>query len=78
MTYLLFVLFYRLLIRRPRFTLVIETAGTQYAALSGTDHNEIHRIKGEIVSAIEDPPAHERIVQVSGDLVIGEKVGGNK
>lgn len=76
--YLLLVVVYRLLFRRPRYTLVIETAGTQYAALSGTDREEIHRIKGEIVDAIEDPPSQERIVQVRGDLVIGDKVGRDK
>ncbi|ETK33121.1 DUF6232 family protein [Microbispora sp. ATCC PTA-5024] len=76
--YLLLVLLHRLLVRRSRYALMIETAGTQYAALSGTDRNEIHRIKGEIVRAIEDPPAHDRVVQVHGDLVIGEKVGRDK
>ncbi|GAA0390713.1 hypothetical protein GCM10009530_47430 [Microbispora corallina] len=76
--YLLLVLLHRLLVRRSRYALMIETAGTQYAALSGTDENEIHRIKGEIVRAIEDPPAHDRVVQVHGDLVIGEKVGRDK
>ena len=73
--YLLFVLFYRLLIRQARYALVIETAGTQYTALTGTDYHEIHRIEGEIVAAIEDPPSHERIVHISGDVVIGDKVG---
>ncbi|WP_370021366.1 DUF6232 family protein [Planotetraspora sp. GP83] len=77
-TYLLFVLLYRLLIRRTRYALVIETAGTQFAALSGTAQDEIHRIEGEIVSAIEDPPSHERVLHVSGDLVIGEKIGRDK
>jgi len=73
--YLLFVLFYRLLIRQPRYALVIETAGTQYTALTGTDRDEIRRIEGEIVAAIEDPPSHERVVHVSGDVVFGDKVG---
>jgi hypothetical protein len=78
MTYLLCVLLYRLLIRRPNYALVLETAGTQYTALQGTDDHEIHRIEGEIVNAIEDPPLHERILHVSGDLVIGDKVGRDK
>ncbi|MEW9533855.1 DUF6232 family protein [Microbispora sp. NPDC049125] len=76
--WLMAVLLYRLLIRRPRYALVVETAGTQYTALSGTDRAEIHRIEGEIVDAIEDPPSHERIVQISGDLVMGDKVGRDK
>ncbi|MEO3855356.1 DUF6232 family protein [Acrocarpospora sp. B8E8] len=76
--YLLVVLVYRLLFRRPRYALTIETAGTQFTALSGTDRDEIHRIKGEIVDAIEDPPTQERIVQVRGDLVMGDKVGRDK
>ncbi|MFI6921837.1 DUF6232 family protein [Nonomuraea spiralis] len=78
LAYLLFVLFYRLLVRRTRYALVIETAGTQYTALSGTDNHEIHRIKGEIVGAIEDPPSGDRIIQVHGDLVAGDKVGGDQ
>lgn len=78
MAYLLLVLFYRLRIRRSRYALVIETAGTQCTALSGTDRDEIHRIEDEIVNAIEDPPDHERIVHVGGDLVIGDKVGRDK
>jgi len=72
------VLFYRLLIRRPRYALVIETAGTQYTALTGTDYYEINRITGEIVAAIEDPPFHERIVHINGDVVMGDKVGRDK
>jgi hypothetical protein len=76
--YLLVVLFYRLLVRRPRYKLTLETAGTQYTALTGTDRHEIHEIAGEIVAAIEDPPSRERIVQVSGDVVMGDKVGRDK
>lgn len=71
--YLLGVLFFRLLIRRKRYVLMIETAGTQYAALSGTDREELQRIKGEIVDAIEDPPSEERVIQVHGDVVLGDK-----
>ncbi|MCF3135069.1 DUF6232 family protein [Streptomyces olivochromogenes] len=76
--YLVCVLLYRLLIRRTRYALLIETAGTQYTALSGTDHGEIHRIQAEIVAAIEDPPSTERILHVRGDLVMGDKVGRDK
>jgi hypothetical protein len=76
--YLLVLMLYRLLIRQRRYTLVLETAGTQYTALSGTDHREISRIKGEIVQAIEDPPQQDRIVHLSGDIVLGDKVGGDK
>jgi hypothetical protein len=76
--YLLLLFLYRLIFRRPRYALVIETAGTQFTALSGTARDEIHRIKGEIVDAIEDPPDQERIVQVGGDLVLGDKVGRDK
>jgi hypothetical protein len=78
LAWLLFVLFYRLLMRRQSYALIIETAGTQYAALTGTDRDEIHRIESEIIDAIEDPPVHERIVQVSGDVVFGDKVGKDK
>ncbi|WP_030946980.1 DUF6232 family protein [Streptomyces sp. NRRL S-646] len=76
--YLLGVLLYRLLFRRKRYALLIETAGTQYTALSGTARNEIHRIQAELVAAIEDPPSTERILHVGGDLVVGDKFGGDK
>ncbi|MEV1172890.1 DUF6232 family protein [Nonomuraea sp. NPDC049784] len=72
MTYLLIVLFYRL-IRKKRYALVIETAGTQYTALSGTDSSELHRIKDRIVDAIEDPPSNEQTIHVSGDVVMGDQ-----
>jgi hypothetical protein len=75
---LLIVLFYRLFFRQPLYALVIETAGTQYTALSGTDRNEIHRIEGVIVAAIEDPPSQEQIVFVNGDVVRGDKIGRDK
>ena len=71
--YLLVLLGYRVLVRKPRYALVLETAGTQYTALTGTDHHEIQRIKNEIVAAIEDPPATERIVHIAGDVVMGDQ-----
>ena len=75
---LLLVLLYRLLMRRPRYALVLETAGTQYTALTGTNRQEIERITHEIVAAIANPPSYERILQLSGDVVIGDKVGRDK
>lgn len=66
------------LFRRRQYALIIETAGAQYTALTGPDVTEIDRIMGEIVSAIEDPPDSERILQVSGDIVFGDKVDGSK
>jgi hypothetical protein len=73
MAYLLFVLFYRLLIRKKRYALVIETAGTQTTALSGTDSSEIHRIKDRIVAAIEDPPMVPQRIEINGDFVMGDQ-----
>lgn len=75
---LLLVLFYRLLMRRPRYALVLETAGTQYTALTGTNRHEVERITHEIVAAIANPPSYERILHLSGDVVIGDKVGRDK
>lgn len=69
----LLVLLYRLLLRRTRYALLVETSGTQYTALSGTDLREVHRIEGVIIAAIEDPPANEISVQVHGDLVMGDQ-----
>ncbi|GAA4052924.1 DUF6232 family protein [Streptomyces shaanxiensis] len=73
--YWLVILLYRIFFRRRRYALVIETAGTQYTALSGTDYPEIHRIRNVIVGAIENPPAQATSVQVHGDVVMGDKVG---
>ncbi|MFF8846264.1 DUF6232 family protein [Streptomyces sp. NPDC015127] len=78
LAYLFCLLFYRIVLRPRRYMLVIETAGTQYTAMSGTAYDEIERIKGEIVDAIENPPQQERIVQVRGDLVMGDKIGRDK
>ena len=72
------VLIYRLRFRQSRYALVIETAGAQYAALSGFDIEEIQRITNEIVSAIEEPPQTEQIVHTSGDIVFGDKILGDK
>ncbi|MEV0791917.1 DUF6232 family protein [Kribbella sp. NPDC050459] len=73
--YLLLVLFYRLFIRKQRYALILETAGTQYTALSGTDPHEITRIKNVIVDAIENPPESVRNVSINGDVVVGNKAG---
>lgn len=70
---LLAFLLYRLFFQRSRYALMIETSGTQYTALMGTDPNEIHRIKGIIVNAIEDPPIEAVHVDVRGDVVMGDK-----
>ncbi|MEU6258709.1 DUF6232 family protein [Streptomyces sp. NPDC047043] len=75
MTFHLAVFLYRLLFRKRRYALVIETAGTQYTALTGTDFTEIQRIKSIIVDAIENPPFQAMHVQVRGDVVMGDKVG---
>ncbi|MFI7412194.1 DUF6232 family protein [Streptomyces sp. NPDC049627] len=71
--YWLVVLLYRLFIRRRHYALVIETAGTQYTALSGSDYAEIHRIRNVIVGAIENPPDQATSVQVHGDVVMGDQ-----
>ncbi|WP_066360994.1 DUF6232 family protein [Herbidospora mongoliensis] len=78
LTWLLLVLLYRLVLRRTKYALMIETAGTQFTALSGTDLDEIHRIEGLVVGAIEDPPDHEQVIHVHGDLVAGDKIGRDK
>jgi hypothetical protein len=71
--YLLLVLFYRINIRKQYYAMIIETAGTQDTALTGTNRDEIHRIESEIVAAIEDPPSQERVLHISGDVVLGGK-----
>lgn len=71
--YLVLLFLYRALLRRKHYALLLETAGTQYTALSGTDVRELHRIEGEIVGSIENPPTQERVVHVHGDLVVGKQ-----
>jgi hypothetical protein len=73
--FMLCVFLYRLVFRRRRYALMLETAGTQYTALSGTDLGEIRRIESVIVGAIENPPEREHVVQIHGDLVMGNKEG---
>ncbi|MDQ2792356.1 MAG: DUF6232 family protein [Actinomycetota bacterium] len=72
------VVLWRLVMRERRFVLLIETAGSQIAALAGKDEPEIRRIEDAVVEAIENPPDQERILQVSGDIVLGDKIGRDK
>lgn len=62
--YLLGVFLYRLLIRKPRYKLTIETSGNQYTALIGTDRAEIKRVANGIVGAIDNPPVQDRIIEI--------------
>ncbi|WP_062431075.1 DUF6232 family protein [Herbidospora daliensis] len=62
---------YRLIFRRTRYSLVIETAGTQYTALWGTDLDELRHIEGLIVAAIEDPPATEERYTFNNAFYVG-------
>ncbi|MFD4673234.1 DUF6232 family protein [Lentzea sp. NPDC058450] len=71
--YLVLAFLYRVLFRRKHYALLLETAGTQYTALSGTDLPELRRIEAEIVGAIEKPPTREHVVEVHGDLVLGNQ-----
>ena len=71
------VLTYRLL-KPTDYGLIIETAGAQSAALYGRDLNEIVRIKGEIVSRIENPPISTEKIEIHGDLYAGDNYTFNK
>ncbi|TKK86838.1 hypothetical protein FDA94_20480 [Herbidospora galbida] len=62
---------YRLIFRRNRYSLMIETAGTQYTALWGTDLAEIRHIEGLIVDAIEDPPPTEKSYTFNSPVYVG-------
>jgi hypothetical protein len=62
---LLFVIMLFRLVKRPLYALTIETAGTQYTALSSYDRNAIHMLENEVVAAIENPPERERILQIN-------------
>lgn len=71
--YLVLLFVHRLLFRRKHYALLLETAGTQYTALSGTDQAELHRIETTIVGAIEDPPSREQVVHVHGNVAFGNQ-----
>lgn len=58
---------------RSRYALIIETAGTEFTALTGRDPHELERIKREITHALENPPNSERVLHAGGDIVIGDQ-----
>lgn len=58
---------------RSRYALIIETSGTEFIALSGRDPHELERIQREITYAIENPPDSEKVLHMSGDIVIGNQ-----
>ncbi len=68
----------RLLNRQRRFVLFIETTGAQTTALAGKAEREIREIEQAVVAAIENPPAQEQVLRVSGDIVMGDKIGRDK
>lgn len=72
------VVLYRLVTRQRRFVLFIETTGGQMATLAGKVEPEIRKIEYAVVEAIENPPNQERVMQVSGDIVMGDKIGRDK
>jgi hypothetical protein len=49
----------------PLYALVLETTGNPVTALVSPDHQELERISGIIVEAIEHPPTSERVVQIN-------------
>jgi hypothetical protein len=75
MAYLLYVLFYRLLIRRPYYALTIEAAGSQSTMLLGHVSAEIHRIQTIIVDAIENPPPRGKSSRSPGMSCSGTRSG---
>lgn len=74
--YLLIVFVHRML-RRPIYSLAIETAGTQFTLLSSHDLGTVRMIEREVVNAIENPPNYEKVFQV-GDIILGDKIGRDK
>jgi Family of unknown function (DUF6232) len=71
----LIVLVYRAVSKQRRQVLVIETSGGQSTALASKTREEIDRLQYEIAAAIENPPTTERLIHLSGDIVMGDKVG---
>jgi hypothetical protein len=69
---------YRLLTRQRRFVLVIETSGGQSVALASRDEGELRRLEEAVTDSLENPPLTERVLQVGGDVVLGDKIGRDK
>lgn len=72
------VVLYRLVTRQRRFALFIETTGGQVATLAAKAEPEIRRLEYAVVEAIENPPNQEQVIQIRGDIVMGDKIGRDK
>ncbi|CAL9655167.1 hypothetical protein SUDANB95_06729 [Actinosynnema sp. ALI-1.44] len=70
----LLALVVRRLLRRRQYALVIETAGTQVAALTSTDREEILAVERQVVGCIENPPKDERVIKVK-NVYNGHRIG---
>ncbi|MFI9813204.1 hypothetical protein [Saccharothrix variisporea] len=75
--YLIGLVFYRMTVR-TKYALAIETTGGRYTTQWGADRQAMERVRDEIYRAIENPPADERVVHVSGDIVYGDKIARDK
>lgn len=63
--------------KRYRTALIIESAGDVSTALLSKSRDDIHRLEAAVVGALENPPEQPQLIHI-GDVVRGDKVGGNK
>lgn len=75
------VVLFRLVNKRRRFVLAVETSGGQSAVLTAKNDTELRMLEHEILAAIEDPPIEPRSIHLHnveyGDTVFGDKIAGN-
>jgi hypothetical protein len=57
---------------QPMYALVLETTGAPVTALVSPDVQELERISGIIVAAIENPPRSEQLIQIR-NVVLGDQ-----
>jgi hypothetical protein len=74
--WLIGVLLYRMLLRPKFYSLILETAGAQSAALHGTDLPELMHIRDLIVEAIENPLFQAITYHTTHNFYEGDKFAG--
>jgi hypothetical protein len=63
--------------KRYRTALVVESSGQHSTALVSKDEDAVRALENEVIGAVENPPSEPRTVHI-GDVVHGDKIGGNK
>lgn len=67
----------RVIMRRPRYLMLLETAGRAVGVLHSEQRDAIEKLVDAVADALENPPDTTRVLHV-GDVVLGDKVGRDK